>query len=70
MSIEDGHFRTDRKTLEPCCEDCARLIREHPAKARHIMELAVGMQGLPMGVGCKFCGATLEIVDRLGEAGQ
>ena len=72
MTIEDGHFRTDGETIEPCCESqkwmidntlyfrlmyCGRIV---------VPNRKYFLENIPKRkMTCQYCGAKLEYVDKL-----
>jgi len=80
MTIEDGHFRTDGKTIEPCCVDMESMeifgwqgVDDWPNRYFTFID---GKPYLWMSDGdcyplrsCPCCGAKLEYVKKL-EASQ
>lgn len=75
MTIEDGRFRTDGKTIEPCCIDmkffiCSK-ISPNPYDdsttdpTYYIHELFNRNAPILVGSYCPFCGKKLEYVEEL-----
>jgi len=71
MTIEDGHFRTDGKTIEACCGECRLMINEGDVHCEHdgkvMIEFRFGLTFEPYV--CPICGSKLEYVDKL-DGGQ
>jgi hypothetical protein len=78
MTIEDGHFRTNGKTIEPCCVDMRFFIHARISPNEYdgtsvptydIHEALNRNAPILAGSYCPSCGAKLEYVKKL-EASQ
>ena len=71
MTTEDGHFRTDSKTLEPCCKRMDREIEYRESiilnqdETYNIYCDDAGVYVMSHVTFCPFCGAKLEYVKTL-----
>ena len=78
MTIEDGHFRTDGETIEPCCEGMKNSLDEsinddlfYYDKENSTYNIYGSEHNDHSGIiisdaeYCPFCGAKLEYVDKL-----
>ena len=73
MTLEDGHFRTDGKSIEPCCYVCKKHIPEmffatsifDPNKRRLYIPWSNIVQYFDREITeCPWCGAKLEDMNK------
>lgn len=65
MTLQDKRFRTDGKTIEPCCKKMQKAfvkVEKYPSGWYVYFDTTRYYYCLSY---CKFCGAKLEYVERL-----
>lgn len=73
MAIEDGQFRTDGHTIEPCCSDMLLLITHHVILREGKVIFKFTTRGYSKDfnerdmIACPICGAKLKYVKYLGK---
>lgn len=78
MTIEDGHFRTDGKEIEPCCRICKKYVPTmffrvpitsvKQEKCLFILWSNVVQSFDKNLTECPWCGAKLEYVEKLEDS--